>query len=159
MHITCVAWLLSNIPMHFTFTFIALPCTLDSKKSTQGSSCWQHRAGHWWFLTPWRTHWPASQALSCCVLYGRAAAETTLTCLNCPRTITEHVWWEKGTQNYELRIASVCMNGQINGEAGALESNTVKHYQNTNDCISLPFSLLPTSPPYVNGYANTCKGF
>lgn len=115
----------------FKNTFIVFPCTLYSKRSTQeSSSCFpEHRAGHWLFLAPCRAHWPASQALSCHISYGRTEVETILSCLNCPRTIAEHVWWE---------------------------SNTMEHYQNTNDFISFPFSLLP---PHVNGYTNTCKGF
>lgn len=150
MHITCVAWLLSNIPMQFLKIHLLPYHVLYSKRSTQGSSAWQHRAGHWWFLTPRRTHWP-SEALSCCISCGSTVVESALSCLNCPRTILEHVWW-KNSYN-ELRIASVWNNRQTNYDAGALESNTIKHYQNTNDCISLPFSLLPASPHNLNGYA------
>lgn len=83
----------------FKNAFIALPSTPYSKRIPQGSRAWQHRAGCWWFLTPWRAHWPASQALSCHISYGRTAVETTLSCLNCPRIIPEHAWWEKRIQN------------------------------------------------------------
>lgn len=66
-HYLCCLVTLKHSNAVFKNTFFALPCTLYSKRSTQGSSAWQHRAGHWWFLTPRRTHWP-SEALSCCYL-------------------------------------------------------------------------------------------
>lgn len=69
-HYLCCLVTLKHSNAVFKNTFIALPCTLYSKRSTQGSNAWQHRAGHWWFLTPRRTHWP-SEALSFCYLLWR----------------------------------------------------------------------------------------